>query len=209
MTGMMLYVSLGLMVLTVLSSRYWRRQIAATRQSQSRIREKLEELGRDVADVESDYARLATQYAELERKTAKAEQDMEAALLELEQKKAASPARYFVFDRLEPRQGRFWEAAVRCNNAPSGALSGQERVGPRGWIGIRRFILIADNDRDVRERVAGRFPRKAGFDLLEVVPCRLDGLSVNRIAELSTFRKQAAAEEAARPARRATATARS
>lgn len=199
MTGMMLYFSLGLMVLTVLSSRYWRRQLMSARASQTKIKEKVDEVTKEVADVASAYAQLAHQHAEAEKRVAKAEQDLQAALAELEAKKDAPVNRYYVLDRQEPRQGRFWEAAIRYN--PTNTLS-SDRQGQRSWTGIRRYVMIAEAERDVRERIAARFPRKAGFELVEVAPCRLNGLAVNRIAELSTFRKPGAAEDDAKPQRR-------
>ncbi|AIB16367.1 hypothetical protein ABAZ39_31435 (plasmid) [Azospirillum argentinense] len=198
MTGMMLYLSLGLMVLTVLSNRYWRRQLEGLRQGQLRIREKMEEVGKDVEDIATAYSQVTQKHAEAEKRAQKAEQDMQAALNELEARQTAPVVRYHVFDRSEPRPGRFWEAAVR--HVPSDATV---MTGQRGWLGIRRCLLTAETEREVRERVSARYPRKAGFQVLEVVPCRVAGLSVNRIPELSTFRRSAPPEEAARPPRRA------
>ncbi|QCN99044.1 hypothetical protein D3093_27605 (plasmid) [Azospirillum argentinense] len=198
MTGMMLYLSLGLMVLTVLSNRYWRRQLEGLRQGQLRIREKMEEVGKDVEDIATAYSQVTQKHAEAEKRAQKAEQDMQAALNELEARQTTPVVRYHVFDRSEPRPGRFWEAAVR--HVPSDATV---MTGQRGWLGIRRCLLTAETEREVRERVSARYPRKAGFQVLEVVPCRVAGLSVNRIPELSTFRRSAPPEEAARPPRRA------
>ena len=198
MTGMMLYLSLGLMVLTVLSNRYWRRQLDGLRKAQIRIREKMEEVDKDVEDIATAYSQIAQKHADAEKRALKAEQDMQAALNELEAKRASSAVRYHVFDRSEPRPGRFWEAAVR--HVPTDATV---MVGQRGWVGIRRCLLTAETEREVRDRVTARYPRKAGFQVLEVVPCRLAGLSVNRIPELSTFRRVAAADDTARPPRRA------
>ncbi|QCO19032.1 hypothetical protein D3869_27685 (plasmid) [Azospirillum brasilense] len=198
MTGMMLYLSLGLMVLTVLSNRYWRRQLEGLRQGQLRIREKMEEVGKDVEDIATAYSQITQKHAEAEKRAVKAEQDMQAALNELEARQASPVVRYHVFDRSEPRPGRFWEAAVR--HVPSDATV---MTGQRGWVGIRRCLLTAETEREVRERVSARYPRKAGFQVLEVVPCRVAGLSVNRIPELSTFRRSAPPEEAARTPRRA------
>lgn len=205
MTGMMLYFALGLMVLTVLSNRYWRRQLTLTRIAMSKLKEKVDDVTKEVADIATDYAQLAQHQAEMEKRVQKAEIDMQAAILELDQKKGAAMQRYFVFDRNEPRPGRFWEVSVRFQPT---AVSFADQRGYRGWTGIRRFLLIADGERDARERVAARYPRKAGFEIVEVAGCRLNGLTVNRISELSTFRKPGKPEEeaaaaAARPQRRA------
>ena len=203
MTGMMLYFALGLMVLTVLSNRYWRRQLTLTRIAMSKLKEKVDDVTKEVADIATDYAQLAQHQAEMEKRVQKAEIDMQAAILELDQKKGAPMQRYFVFDRNEPRPGRFWEVAVRFQPT---AVSFADQRGYRGWTGIRRFLLIADGERDARERVAARYPRKAGFEIVEVAGCRLNGLTVNRISELSTFRKPGKPEEeaaaTARPQRR-------
>lgn len=184
MTGMLLYCALGLMVLTVLSNRYWRRQLVLTRIANGKLKEKVDEVTREVADVASDYAQLAHHYAEMEKRVGKAETDLQATLVEFEKKKAAPMDRYFIFDRQEPRPGRFWEVAVRCSPTISSEARGQ-----RGWSGVRRYLLVSDGDREARDRVASRFPRRAGFEVVEVAGCRISGLSVNRIAELSTFRR--------------------
>lgn len=204
MTGMMLYFALGLMVLTVLSNRYWRRQLTLTRIAMSKLKEKVDDVTKEVADIATDYAQLAQHQADMEKRVQKAEIDMQAAILELDQKKGAPMQRYFVFDRNEPRPGRFWEVAVRFQPT---AVSFADQRGYRGWTGIRRFLLVADGERDARERVAARYPRQAGFEIVEVAGCRLNGLTVNRISELSTFRKPGKPEEeaaaAARPQRQA------
>ena len=203
MTGMMLYFSLGLMVLTVISNRYWRRQLELMRLSHDKIREMTDEVTKEVAEVATVYAQIAHQHAEVEKRMTKAENDMQAALLELDAKRNGPVTHYYVFDRLEPRPGRFWEVAIRFVPADAGTT---DRQGQRSWAGLRRYILIGDTEREVRERVGARFPRKAGYHLLEVVPCRLSGLAVNRITELSTFRKPApAADEEPKPPRRAAA----
>lgn len=203
MTGALIYIAVGLMVLTVLSNRYWRRQLALTRVAMSKVKVKVDDVTKEVAEVASEYAQLAHSHAEMERKVAKADTELQAALLELEQKQAAPLERYYIFDRMEPRPGRFWEVAVRCNSSGMGFARDQ------GWLGVRRYLLIGEVEREVRERVGMRFPTRAGFEVVEVVPCRLNGLSVNRIAELSTFRKPGKDEEedgatrtARRPARR-------
>lgn len=203
MTGMLLYGALALMVLTVLSNRYWRRQLTLTRIAMGKLKSKVDDITREVADVASDYAQLSHQAAELDKRVQKAEIDLQAALVELEQKKAAPLDRYFIFDRLEPRPGRFWEVAIR--HTPQGGGFGDAR-SYRGWSGIRRYILIGDGERDARDRAAARFPRKAGFEVAEVAGCRVNGLTISRIAELSTFRKPGKEDEdgAAKPPRRTT-----
>ncbi|MCG5240744.1 hypothetical protein [Azospirillum doebereinerae] len=201
MTGMMMYIAVGLMVLTVISNRYWRRQLKLTRIAMSKLKDKVDDVTKEVADVASDYAKLSHHQAEMEKRVQKAEIDLQAAIVDLDKKKVAPMNRYFVFDRQEPRPGRFWEVAVR--HSAVGTSYGDSY---RGWAGIRRYLLIGDGERDVRERVTGRFPRKAGFEVVEAAGCRISGLSVNRISELSTFRKPVKDEDgaaAAKPARKA------
>jgi len=208
MTGMLLYASLGLMILTVLSNRFWRRQLVAARVALAKLKETAEEVRKELADATKDHNALSQQFADTERRAAKAEQDLAAVSAEYETKKAEPLQRYYVFDRMEPRPGRFYEVAVRYD--PNSAT--EDRVAHRAWVGVRRYLLVAEAQRDVRERVTARFTRKLGFEVAEVAPCRLAGLSINRISELSTFRRRPApgAEEdtARRPARRAAAPAR-
>jgi hypothetical protein len=202
MTGILLYAALGLMILTVLSNRFWRRQLVSARVSLTKLKESADEVTKDLSDAAKDYAAVNQQFADTERRIAKAEQDLAAATAELETKKAAPTQRYYIFDRMEPRPGRFFEAAVRYDpNAAS-----EDRSVHRAWAGVRRYLLVAESERDARDRIGGRFTRKLGFEVVEVVGCRLAGLSSNRIAELSTFRRPSAGEAdegSRRPARRA------
>jgi len=202
MTGMLLYVALGLMILTVLSNRFWRRQLVTARVSLVKLKESADEASKELSDAAREYATLDRHITETERRAAKAEQELAAALAEFEAKRAGPVQRYHVFDRLEPRQGRFYEAAVRYDpNAAS-----EDRSVHRAWVGVRRYLLVAETEREARERVLNRFTRKLGFEVVEVAPCRLAGLSINRIAELSTFRRPSAGEEEEaprRPARKA------
>lgn len=185
MMGMLLYVALGLMILTVLSNRFWRRQLATTRVSLVKLKEKADEVGRELNDAAHDYTTVRQKVADTEKRAARAEQELAAMLNDLEARKAGPGRRYYVFDRLEPRPGRFYEVAVRYDpNAAS-----EERSIHRAWSGVRRYMLVAESEGEARERASGRFQRKLGFEVVEVAPCRLDGLAVNRIAELSTFRR--------------------
>lgn len=184
MIGMMLYISMALMVLAVVSNRYWHRQLRLSRDAVAKLRVKVEDTQKEVASVAAAYATLAHDTADTERRAGRAEQEAAAAMQELEAKKQAGTDRYYVFDRLEPRPGRFWEAAVRY--VPDAVI---DRSAPVNWTAPRRYILIADTERDARRRVAARMPRSQGFDVIHVVPCRIGNLQVSRISELSTFRK--------------------
>lgn len=191
MTGMLLYVALGLMVLTVLSNRFWRRQLVSARVSLTKLKEAADDASKELSDAAKEYAAVDRHVGDAERRAAKAEQELATVLAEYEAKRTGPVQRYYVFDRMEPRQGRFYEATVRYDpNAAS-----EERVAHRAWTGVRRYILVAETERDARERVGNRFTRKLGFEVVEVAPCRLAGLTINRIAELSTFRRATAGEE--------------
>lgn len=202
MTGMLLYIALGLMILTVLSNRFWRRQLVSARVSLTKLKEAADDASKELSDAAREYAAVDRHISDTERRATKAEQELAAALAEYEAKRDGPVQRYYVFDRLEPRQGRFYEAAVRYDpNAAS-----EERLTHRAWVGVRRYILVAETEREARERVGNRFIRKLGFEVVEVAPCRLAGLTVNRISELSTFRRPSAGDEEEsprRPARRA------
>ncbi|HYD70550.1 hypothetical protein [Azospirillum sp.] len=197
MTGMLLYIALGLMILTVLSNRFWRRQLVSARVSLTKLKEAADEASKELSDAAKEYAAVDRHIADTERRAAKAEQELAAALAEYEAKRTGPVQRYHVFDRMEPRQGRFYEAAVRYDpNAAS-----EERVVHRAWTGVRRYLLVAETERDARERVGNRFTRKHGFEVVEVAPCRLAGLTINRIAELSTFRRPGSGEDEDAPRR--------
>jgi hypothetical protein len=195
MTGMVLYLSFGLMVVTVISNRYWRRQLAVTRQSVFRMKEAVDRIGRELADLMAAHARMCEQQADAEARVTRAERELQATLLELERKKEAPRDRYYIFDRFENRGGRFWEAAIR--HTPLGAF-GRSRPGMRRWNGLRRYLLLAENERTARTRLADRFPSVEGFELAEVVPCRLNSLLFNNSAESAALHHLATGDEADR-----------
>ncbi len=192
MTGMLLYLAFGLMVLTVVSNRYWRARHTTTTGTTRKAREKLEALGEELETAARLYHQVSLEHAEAQNRTARAEQEMNQALAQLEASRTLPGNRLYVFDRLEPRPGRFWEVAVR--HLPQAQ---EERLPHRTWTGIRRYLLAAGNDREARERVSARFPRKAGFEVVEIRPSALAGLTVNPVTQASPFRRRTGEERAA------------
>lgn len=185
MTEMALYyAAFAFTVLAVLSNRYWRRQIRRTKAEGERAREKAETITKSIATASAQYGALShdasTTEARIERTT------LEIATLsqELEKLKKSGSDCYYIFDRLEPRQGRFWEVSVRFSPDQAG-----ERLHHRTWSGIRNYILVAESERDAKHRAGLRFPRKSGFEVVQVVGCRITNLSVNRVNDFSTFRR--------------------
>ena len=196
MTEMALfYAAFAFTVLAVLSNRYWRRQIRRSHMEGEKSREKSESIAKEIATVSSQYASLSHDLSTTEARAERTTQEVTVLAQELETLKKAGTDRYYIFDRLEPRQGRFWEVSVRYH---SDQISG--RLYFRNWPGVRRYIVVADNERDARHRAGLRFPRKAGFEVIQAIPCRLSNLSVNRVNDFSTFRRPGAAgdDEAAK-----------
>ncbi|WP_051341112.1 hypothetical protein [Azospirillum halopraeferens] len=165
LTGLLLYCSLGLMVLTVVSNRYWRSQIRRARAALRRAEEEAATVASDLADEARACQALGERVADAEQRAVRAEREAERAEAELAAMQHAAVERYYIFDRLEPRPGRFWEAVV------SRTLPGRAIEPPR------RYLVIADNERDARDRVAARFPAKAGYAVVGPLPCRLAGLT--------------------------------
>lgn len=192
MTGMMLYLAFGLMILTVVSNRYWRSRHSSTTGTTRKARETLEAMDDDLEDAAALHQQVSQQHAEAQARTARAEQEMNQALAHLEACRTLPANRLYVFDRLEPRPGRFWEVAVR--HLPQ---TQEERLPHRTWTGIRRYLLAAGNEREARERISARYPRKAGFDVVEVRPSTLAGLTVNPVTQASPFRRRSGDERPA------------
>ncbi|MGQ9372020.1 hypothetical protein [Azospirillum sp. ST 5-10] len=182
MTGLLVYSAFSLMVLTVLSNRYWRGHIARCRSAVRRLQDEVEAATRDLRDAAQSCGELAQRFAEAEQRTLRSELEAGQVEAELEAMRQAAVERYYVFDRLEPRSGRFWEAAIR--RSADGSPRGHRRPPPsQSWSGVRRYLLVADGERDARERVTARFQAKAGFDVAELMPCRLAALAVNRAGD--------------------------
>lgn len=178
------YAAFAFTVLAVLSNRYWRRQIRRTKAEGERSREKADTIAREIAAVSTQYAALSHDMSTTEARIERTTMEVETLSQDLEKLKRGGPDRYYIFDRLEPRQGRFWEVSVRFSMDQAG-----ERLHHRTWNGIRRYIVVAENERDAKHRAGLRFPRKSGFEVVQVIACRLNNLSVNRTNDFSTFRR--------------------
>lgn len=184
-TGLLLYSAFSLMILTVLSNRYWRAHIQRLRSTVRRLQDDVDTATRDLRDAVRAYGDLAQQAEDAERRMVQAEQEAARVEAELGAMRQAAIERYYVFDRLEPRFGRFWEAAVR--RAPENAGRGSRQTPSQSWVGLRRYLLVADNEREARERITGRFQARDGFEVAELVPCRLAALAVNRVSDVAPF----------------------
>ncbi|MCW2245853.1 hypothetical protein M2352_001444 [Azospirillum fermentarium] len=192
MTGMMLYLAFGLMILTVVSNRYWRSRHSTTSGTTRKAREKLDSMAGDLETAVRLCQQAAKEHADAQERTAKAEQEMTQTLARLEACRGLPSNRFYVFDRLEPRPGRFWEVAVR--HLPQAQ---EERLPHRTWAGVRRYLLVSDNEREARERIAARFPRKAGFEIVDIRPSALAALTVNPVTQASAFRRRTGEEKPA------------
>lgn len=174
------YAAFAMITLAVLLNRYWRRRIRRIRRDAERAREQVEDVRKEVSAVAARFETLAADMESTSARTDTATTDIETLSRELEDLKSASMDRYYIFDRLEPRQGRFWEATIRQARA--------DKSRP-DWNG-RRYILVAENERDAHRKVAARFPRQLGYEETRLVPCRIAGLSINRVNDgASTFRR--------------------
>lgn len=192
MTGMMLYLAFGLMILTVVSNRYWRSRHSTTSGTTRKAREKLDSMAGDLETAVRLCQQAAKEHADAQERTAKAEQEMTQTLARLEACRGLPSNRFYVFDRLEPRPGRFWEVAVR--HLPQAQ---EERLPHRTWAGVRRYLLVSGNEREARERIAARFPRKAGFEIVDIRPSALAALTVNPVTQASAFRRRTGEEKPA------------
>jgi hypothetical protein len=191
MTEMALfYAAFAMTVLTVLSNRYWRRQLRRTRGEAERAREKAESISREVAAVAARYAGLSHDHSTTEARMKRTEAEVTVLSQELTSLRQAGADRYYIFDRLEPRQGRIWEVSVRFYPEQAG-----ERLHHRTWNGLRRYILVSDNERDAKHRASMRFPRKSGFEVVQIIPCKIANLTINRVNEFSTFRRPGSEED--------------
>jgi len=174
------YAAFAMIALAVLLNRYWRRRLRRIRRDAERAREQVEEVRKEVSAVAARYEALAGDMDSTTARTETTTSDIETLSREAEDLRGASMDRYYIFDRLEPRQGRFWEATIRQPRA--------DKSRP-DWNG-RRYILVAENERDARRKVAARFPRQLGYEETKLIPCRIAGLSINRVNEgASTFRR--------------------
>lgn len=178
------YLSLFMVILAVLSNRYWRRQMAKADGEYETVKQSADKMSKVVVSASAECASLTTELAALTKRADRAELEHNALNQEYEKRKNAPKERYFVFERVQPRPGAFWEVAVRCLHSedPSGS-------GRATWAGVRTYMLIADNEGAALRRAQARFTPQHGYQVVQARPSGIAGLSISRVEELSTFRR--------------------
>jgi hypothetical protein len=185
------YLSLIFVVLAVLSNRYWRRQLNKAAEQMVAAREASEKAAKRAASVAAECMALGNDVAALTKRADKVEAEYQVLTAEKERKRAAHVEKYYIFDRSQPRAGGFWEVAVRCTGDT--ALSDKDK--PRQtWVGVRTYLLIADNEGSALRRAQARFPQQEGYQVIQAVACRIPGLQISRVEEFSTYRRKEVVE---------------
>jgi hypothetical protein len=177
------YLSLFMVILAVLSNRYWRRQMKKAEEAYEEVKRAADRVAKEMAAVAAECTGLSGDLSALSKRAERAETEYQAALAEYQKRKNAPTERYYVFERAQPRPGAFWEVAVRCVNGES---PGSDR---QTWPGVRTYMMIADSEGSALRRAQARFPPQAGYQVIQAIPSRVAGLSISRIEELSTYRR--------------------
>lgn len=178
------YVSLILVVLAVLSNRYWHRQLKKTREKYETVKRNAEDVTRQMGNVARECTSLASDLSALTKRADKANKEYEYLEAELGRRKAAPMERYHIIDRSEPRSGAFWEVAIRCTGT-----SEADYVGRPYWPGVKTYLVIADSDVNAARRAQTKFPLQTGYQVVQAVPCRITGLAISRLDGVPTARK--------------------
>lgn len=173
------YLSLFMVALAVASNRYWRRQLAKAEQQYEAAKKTADKVSKEVGVTASECTNLTSDLNALTKRADRAEQEHQVLTGELQKRKNAPTDRYYVFERVQPRPGAFWEVAVRC-------VYGDD---PARWNGVRSYMLIADNEGAALRRAQARFSVQQGYQVVQAAPSRVVGLSISRVEELSTFRR--------------------
>lgn len=179
------YLSLFMVILAVISNRYWRGQLKKSDQAYEAAKQAADKTAKEVAVVAAEATGLTSDLGALTKRADKAEQEHEFLVAELVKRKQAPVERYFVFERSQPRPGAFWEVAVRCVNGEETL----DRSGRATWAGVRAYMLIADNEGAALRRAQARFAAQLGYQVVQATPSRVAGLSMSRVEELSTYRR--------------------
>lgn len=178
------YVSLILVILAVLSNRYWRRQLTKARDQYETVKRKAADVTRQMGGVARECTALASDLSALTKRADKAVKEFEYLEAELERRRTAPMERFHIIDRSEPRSGAFWEVAIRCTG-----VNEQDYVGRAYWPGTRTYLVIADSDVNAARRAQTKFPLQNGYQVVQAVPCRITGLAVSRLDGIPTTRR--------------------
>lgn len=179
------YLSLFMVILAVVSNRYWRRQLVKADQTYDQVKLAAEKVAKEVAVVAAECTGLTSDLSALTKRANKAELEHQALAAELQKRKQAAVERYYVFERVQPRPGAFWEVAVRCVNGEETP----DRAGRMVWPGVRAYMLIADSEGAALRRAQARFSAQHGYQVVQAIPSRVAGLTISRVEELSTYRR--------------------
>ncbi|MDR3517617.1 MAG: hypothetical protein P4M00_17575 [Azospirillaceae bacterium] len=164
-----LYAVLLMMIVAILVNRVLRGRINEARKRNRDILRKIDDLIRHRSAAEGAAMTLRSEIGEQERRIAIAEDEVAKAGKALEERRAQPIRRYFVFDRLEPRAGGFWE----CDVVLQQPLQGASRAYIRSWMVGRCYIIVGKTESEVRARLESRFPVQLGFALRGVRRCKL------------------------------------
>lgn len=179
------YLSLFMVILAVISNRYWRRQLAKCDEEYIATKKAADDVAKQVSSVAAECVALGSDLNALTKRADRAEVEHGHLTAEMEKRKNAPMERYYVFERVQPRPGAFWEVAVRCFNEDAG----DDRGGRVMWPGVRSYMMIADNEGAALRRAQARFSVQLGYQVVQVIPSRVAGLTISRVEELSTYKR--------------------
>lgn len=168
MTPFLIYAIILLIAFSAAVSRYSGRRLASVRNRLADEEEAVRGADRTILALRHALDDGAGRLASLDEGIDSARAAVAAAERVLAQVRAAPMERHFVFDRLEPRPGIIWTAEVRRVHDPA--------VPQRllaAWGRRRDILLVAGSHGEAMERLFQRYPRQAGFEIGQIVPCSL------------------------------------
>jgi hypothetical protein len=169
MIAVCLYLSILLVAASVLVNRMGERRMKAAQNTLAEKDKNLQALDQQIQDGEKALDLAQNRLTDLDGRVEDAKARVHALEQQFETIQKASPERFHVFDRLEPRPGVIWEVPVRRSPDVVTFSAGLARA----WRESRTYLIVATTQREALERTVQRFPRISGFEVGPATTCRL------------------------------------
>lgn len=168
MTPFLIYATILLIAFSAAVTRFSGRRLHGARVQLAADEEKLRGTENAIAEVRHSIDAVERRANAMDDEVAAAREALAAAEKRLAEVRQAPVERHYVFDRLEPRPGVIWTARIR--RIPD-AITPDRVVA--AWGMVRDVLVVGGSYSEASERVAQRFSKQTGFEVIRLSPSPL------------------------------------
>lgn len=168
MTPFLIYATILLIAFSAAVSRFSGRRLHGARAQLAVDEEKLRGTEAAIAEVRRDIEAVEQRANALDGEVTAAREALAAAEKRLAEVRQAPVERHYVFDRLEPRPGVIWTARIR--RIPDAVTPARVVAA---WGMVRDVLVVGGSYSEASERVAQRFSKQTGFEIIRLSPSPL------------------------------------